>query len=129
MKGSFHHLPTVVGQTKDEGAFFYRCKSFLKLPVFVSLIIFYRLCIVTINTMGSGRYDDSFIDHLPRILPIMSELDRKLLPLSKAIRRKYFRNVDLEQEDEFRPKYVEVRGITWKKSNLINSFVYLWKSF
>ena len=68
--------------------------------------------------MNSGRYDDSFIDHLPRLLPIMSELDRKLLPLSKAIRRKYFRNIDLEQEDEFRPKYVEVRLVIWKKSNL-----------
>ena len=68
--------------------------------------------------MNSGRYDDSFIDNLPRLLPIMSELDRKLLPLSKAIRRKYFRNIDLEQEDEFRPKYVEVRLVIWKKSNL-----------
>ena len=26
VKGSFHRLPTVVGMTKDEGAFFYRCK-------------------------------------------------------------------------------------------------------
>lgn len=68
--------------------------------------------------MNSGRYEDSFIDNLPRLLPIMSELDRKLLPLSKAIRRKYFRNIDLEQEDEFRPKYVEVRLVIWKKSNL-----------
>lgn len=58
--------------------------------------------------MNSGRYDESFIDNLPRLLPIMSELDRKLLPLSKAIRRKYFRNIDLEREDQFRPKYVEV---------------------
>ena len=63
---------------------------------------------VTLNTMSSGKYDDSFIDNLPRLLPIMSELDRKLLPLSKAIRRKYFRNVDLDDEDQFRPKYVEV---------------------
>ena len=58
--------------------------------------------------MNSGRYDDRFIDQLPRLLPIMSEMDRKLLPLTRAIRRKYFRNVDLDQEDEFRPKYVEV---------------------
>ena len=60
--------------------------------------------------MNSGRYDDSFIDQLPRLLPIMSEMDRKLLPLSKAIRKKYFRNVDLDQEDQFRPKYVEVHN-------------------
>jgi carboxylesterase type B len=26
IKGSFHHLPTLTGQTKDEGAFFYRRK-------------------------------------------------------------------------------------------------------
>jgi hypothetical protein len=63
---------------------------------------------VTLNTISSGRYDDSFIDQLPRLLPIMSELDRRLLPLSKAIRRKYFRNVDLDEEDQFRPKYIEV---------------------
>lgn len=63
--------------------------------------------------MNSGRYDDRFIDQLPRLLPIMSEMDRKLLPLTRAIRRKYFRNVDLDQEDEFRPKYVEVCSITY----------------
>jgi len=63
---------------------------------------------VTLNTISSGHYDDSFIDQLPRLLPIMSELDRRLLPLSKAIRRKYFRNVDLDEEDQFRPKYIEV---------------------
>lgn len=58
--------------------------------------------------MSSGRYDDRFIDQLPQLLPIMSELDKRLLPLTKAIRRKYFRNVDLDQEDQFRPKYIEV---------------------
>ncbi len=26
IKGSFQHLPTLTGQTKDEGAFFYRRK-------------------------------------------------------------------------------------------------------
>lgn len=26
-KGSFHRLPTVVGQTKDEGAYFYGCNN------------------------------------------------------------------------------------------------------
>ena len=62
--------------------------------------------------MNSGRYDDRFIDQLPRLLPIISEMDRKLLPLTRAIRRKYFRNVDLDQEDEFRPKYVEVCSLT-----------------
>jgi len=64
---------------------------------------------VTLNTMASGRYDDNFIDkYIPRLLPIMSELNRKLGPLSKAIRRKYFRNIDLEQEIQFRSKYIEV---------------------
>ncbi len=68
--------------------------------------------------MNSGRYDDSFLDNLPRLLPLMSEMDRRLLPLSKAIRKKYFRNVDLDQEDQFRPKYVEVgRLIAWKKQH------------
>lgn len=63
---------------------------------------------MTLNTLSNGRYDDNFVDQLPRLLRIMSELDRKLLPLSKAIRRKYFRNVDLDEEDQFRPKFVEV---------------------
>lgn len=59
--------------------------------------------------MASGRYDDNFIDdYIPRLLPIMSELNHKLGALSKAIRRKYFRNVDLEQEIQFRRKYIEV---------------------
>lgn len=85
-KGSFHRVPTLTGQTKEEGAFFYR---------------------LTLNTLSNGHYDDSFIDQLPRLLPMMSEFDRKLPSLSKAIRRKYFRNVDLDEEDQFRPKYVE----------------------
>ncbi|XP_059353517.1 carboxylesterase 4A-like [Daphnia carinata] len=85
-KGSFHRVPTLTGQTKDEGAFFYR---------------------LTLNTLSNGRYDDSFVDQLPRLLPMMSGFDRKLPSLSKAIRRKYFRNVDLDEEDQFRPKYVE----------------------
>ncbi|KAI9564535.1 hypothetical protein GHT06_008274 [Daphnia sinensis] len=85
-KGSFHRIPTLTGHTKEEGAFFYR---------------------LTLNTLSNGHYDDSFIDQLPRLLPMMSEFDRKLPSLSKAIRHKYFRNVDLDEEDQFRPKYVE----------------------
>jgi len=111
-KGSFHRLPTIVGQTKEEGAFFYRRKTLdTFLLDFIQLFYKKYLFIVTLNTMNSGRYDDRFIDQLPRLLPIMSEMDRKLLPLTRAIRRKYFRNVDLDQEDEFRPKYVEVCSI------------------
>lgn len=66
---------------------------------------------MTLNTLSNGHYDDSFIDQLPRLLPMMSEFNRKLPSLSKAIRRKYFRNVDLDEEDQFRPKYVEASVI------------------
>jgi len=87
IQGKFTKVPFVVGQTKDEGAFFYR---------------------LTINSFNNGQYDDNFIDHkLPRILPVMSNYNSKLYPITRQVRKRYFVNVDLENEDEFRPKYVE----------------------
>ena len=85
--GRFAKVPFIVGQTKDEGAFFYR---------------------LTINSFNNGAYDDNFIDHkLPRILPVISNYNTKLYPMTRSIRKKYFVNVDMENEDEFRPKYVD----------------------
>ena len=82
-----NQVPFVVGQTKDEGAFFYR---------------------LTLNSFNNGQYDDNFIDHkLPRILPVISNYNSKLYPITRQVRKKYFVNVDLENEDEFRPKYVD----------------------
>lgn len=87
VQGKFAKVPFVVGQTKDEGAFFYR---------------------LTLNSFNNGQYDDNFIDHkLPRILPVISNYNTKLYPITRQVRKKYFVNVDLENEDEFRPKYVE----------------------
>jgi len=87
VQGKFAKVPFVVGQTKDEGAFFYR---------------------LTLNSFNNGQYDDNFIDHkLPRILPVISNYNSKLYPITRQVRKKYFVNVDLENEDEFRPKYVE----------------------
>merc|ERR1712088_5405 len=75
-------------QTKDEGAFFYR---------------------LTLNSFNNGQYDDNFIDHkLPRILPVLSKYNSKLYPITRQVRKRYFVNVDLENEDEFRPKFVDV---------------------
>ena len=73
--------------------------------------------------MNSGNYDDRFVDQLPRLLPIMSELDRKLAPLSRVIRKRYFRNVDLEREDQFRPKYVQVSPSVSIRLSRLSSFV------
>ncbi len=86
-QGQFAKVPFVVGQTKDEGAFFYR---------------------LTLNSFNNGHYDDNFIDHkLPRILPVLSSYNSKLYPITRQVRKKYFVNVDMENEDEFRPRFVE----------------------
>jgi len=87
IEGKFTKVPFIVGQTKDEGAFFYR---------------------LTLNSFNNGQYDDNFIDHkLPRILPVISNYNTKLYPITRQVRKRYFVNVDLENEDEFRPKYVD----------------------
>jgi para-nitrobenzyl esterase len=87
MQGNFAKVPFVVGQTKDEGAFFYR---------------------LALNSFNNGLYDDNFIDHkLPRLLPVISSFNSKLYPITRQVRKKYFVNVDMENEDEFRPKFVE----------------------
>ena len=86
-QGKFAKVPFIIGQTKDEGAFFYR---------------------LTLNSFNNGMYDDNFIDHkLPRILPVLSGFNTKLYPITRQVRKKYFVNVDMENEDEFRPKFVE----------------------
>ena len=78
----------MVGQTKDAGAFYYR---------------------LTVNTFNGGNYDDNFVDHkLPRMLPVISAFNTKLYPITRQVRKRYFVNVDLEDEDEFRPRYNEV---------------------
>ncbi len=87
LQGKFSKVPFIVGQTKDEGAYFYR---------------------LLLNTFNNGAYDDNFIDHkLPRILPVISGFNSKLYPITRQVRKRYFVGVDLENEDEFRPKYVE----------------------
>lgn len=87
VQGKFSKVPFVVGQTKDEGAFFYR---------------------LTLNAFNNGQYDDNFVDNkLPRILPVISDYNSKLYPITRQVRKRYFVNVDMENEEEFRPKYVE----------------------
>ncbi len=86
-QGRFAKVPFLVGQTKDEGAFYYR---------------------LTLNSFNNGVYDDNFVDHkLPRILPVLSSFNSKLYPITRQVRKKYFVNVDMEDEDEFRPRFVE----------------------
>uniref|UniRef100_A0A0K2USU3 Esterase FE4like [Apis mellifera] n=1 Tax=Lepeophtheirus salmonis TaxID=72036 RepID=A0A0K2USU3_LEPSM len=85
--GQFSKVPIVLGQTKNGGAFYYR---------------------LTINSFNNGGYDDNFIDHkLPRLLPVMTNYNSKLYPITRSIRKRYFVNVDMENEDEFRPRYIE----------------------
>ena len=87
LQGKFAKVPFIVGQTKDEGAFFYR---------------------LTLNAFNNGAYDDNFVDNkLPRILPVLSNFNSKLYPMTKQVRKRYFTNVDMESEEEFRPKFVE----------------------
>jgi len=87
LQGKFSKVPFIVGQTKDEGAFFYR---------------------LTLNAFNNGQYDDNFVDNkLPRILPVLSNFNSKLYPMTRQVRKRYFVNVDMESEEEFRPKYVE----------------------
>merc|ERR1711936_1189057 len=87
VQGKFSKVPFIVGQTKDEGAFFYR---------------------LTLNAFNNGQYDDNFVDNkLPRILPVISDYNSKLYPITRQVRKKYFTNVDMENEEEFRPKYIE----------------------
>jgi len=87
VQGRFAKVPFIVGQTKDEGAFFYR---------------------LTLNAFNNGQYDDNFIDNkLPRILPVISNFNSKLYPMTRQVRKRYFTNVDMENEEEFRPKYVD----------------------
>merc|ERR1712013_485262 len=58
VQGKFSKVPFIVGQTKDEGAFFYR---------------------LTLNAFNNGQYDDNFVDNkLPRILPVISDYNSKL---------------------------------------------------
>lgn len=86
-QGRFAKVPLMVGQTKDAGAFYYR---------------------LTLNTFNGGNYDDNFVDHkLPRMLPVVSNFNTKLYPITRQVRKRYFVNVDLEDEDEFRPRYNE----------------------
>ena len=48
LQGKFAKVPFIVGQTKDEGAFFYR---------------------LTLNAFNNGAYDDNFVDNkLPRLV-------------------------------------------------------------
>merc|ERR1712168_1500367 len=87
LQDKFAKVPFIVGQTKDEGAFFYR---------------------LTLNAFNNGAYDDNFVDNkLPRILPVISDYNSKLYPITRQVRKRYFTNVDMESEEEFRPKFVE----------------------
>jgi hypothetical protein len=64
---------------------------------------------VTLNSFNDGKYDGNFIDQrIPRLLPVISEFESKLFPLTAALKKRYFTNIDIDNEDEFRPRYVEV---------------------
>ena len=67
----------MVGQTREEGAFFYR---------------------LTMNAFNNGQYDDNFLERkLPHLLPVMSRINTKLFPITKQVKRKMLRVVYIEQ--------------------------------
>lgn len=79
---------------------------------------------VTVNSFNDGKYDGNFIDQrLPRLLPIVSEFESKLFPITKAVKKRYFTNVDLENEDEFRPRYVEVSENKFISNTCMHTYV------
>ncbi|ODM99620.1 Esterase E4 [Orchesella cincta] len=85
--GQLVKVPVLTGVSRHEGAFYYP---------------------LTVNSFNDGKYDGNFIDQrLPRLLPIISEFESKLFPITKAVKKRYFTNVDMENEDEFRPRYIE----------------------
>ena len=61
VQGKFAKVPFIVGQTKDEGAFFYR---------------------LTLNAFNNGAYDDNFVDNkLPRsVLSILMNFNNGAPP-------------------------------------------------
>ena len=88
------------------------------------LITLFILFIVTLNAFGSGKYEDSFIDkHLPQILLALTSFRRRLVPLTRAIRKRYFMNADLEDETQFRSRYVEVSHGIALSTDQLDSFI------
>ncbi|OXA64027.1 neuroligin-4, X-linked [Folsomia candida] len=81
-------VPILMGLARHEGAFY--------VPL-------------TLNSFSDGKYDGNFIDQrIPRLLPVISEFESKLFPITRAIKKRYFTNIDVENEDEFTPRYVEL---------------------
>ena len=73
------------GMPKDAGSFYYR---------------------LTMNVFNQGDYDDNFVTHkLPRVIPAISQIKSKLYPITRLVKKRYFLNVDLTNEDEFRLSY------------------------
>ncbi|CAG7822044.1 unnamed protein product [Allacma fusca] len=86
--GKFTKVPVLMGLAAHEAAFYYP---------------------LTLNSFNDGKYDGNFIDQrLPRLLPVISEFQSKLFPTSRALKKRYFTNINIDNEDEFRPRYIEL---------------------
>ena len=85
-------------------------KFFYTLDFLLSFYLYFGgICTVTMNSFNNGKYDGNFIDQrIPRLLPVLSEFESKLFPITKALKKRYFTNIDIDNEDDFRPRYVEV---------------------
>ena len=78
-------VPIMSGMTKMAGAFYYR---------------------IMLNVFSKGGYDDNFLDHkLPRFLPVISSIKSKLYPIARQVKKHYFLNTDMSDEDEFKPRF------------------------
>jgi len=78
-------VPVLSGMTERAGSFYYR---------------------IILNTFTNGGYDDNFLDHrMPRFLPVISQIKSKLYPITRQVKKHYFLNVDMSDEDEFKPRF------------------------
>ena len=94
LQGKFSKVPFIVGQTKDEGAFFYR---------------------LTLNAFNNGQYDDNFVDNkLPRILPVISDYNSKLYPITRQVRNKLTINGRQLNQLIYRSENATLSMLTWK---------------
>ena len=91
-------VPIMSGMTKMAGAFYYR---------------------IMLNVFSKGGYDDNFLDHkLPRFLPVISSIKSKLYPIARQVKKHYFLNTDMSDEDEFKPRFAHFLTVSQFSSHV-----------
>ena len=94
-------VPIMSGMTKMAGAFYYR---------------------IMLNVFSKGGYDDNFLDHkLPRFLPVISSIKSKLYPIARQVKKHYFLNTDMSDEDEFKPRFAHFLTVSQFLAKFLDS--------